>query len=899
MAYFHGDFRSIDTTNDTKGQRYRVVIFTGYTGTNPYQYIELDNPPYAPIRFPNTGTALTMADHPFILNYEGDAENIYKPYRCSTATISFRQSSIRPEMLNSNGRGTLVVLLKWKNEVSEVGGAMYNSITGEHLNKLLVERNDLRYFYGYEPCALEKFCFNVEWVGYATPETFSMEYDHVSDTFTLNAQDALSTLRYRKATANPESNALTSANAEILGILQELTGYKKVYITDTIKYTTFQDATADIYTQTHNNLNEDNEPVNQLTELSRILTYLGLTATPHTDSLILTTPDAVTNGWNNYFVYALPDTGYILNWSSDGATYSAQPTEYLADSLTLNADCFTGGTSISTSNIYSKVTATVDNYEVGELMPDITDDERYTAPANMTVDYYSDTTSTDPIYYAWERKAVNIPADSRVMVKHWAADTFGGIWSATELTETPSVTDYGKAGCYILEHGGVVQTDTANTLPLNSNYGRDYYFHTGRMVLGTFSGQNRQTYYDDKENAWQPHLIFNSDNVLFYSGDHLNICGEWFFYCNRDKSKLQPKSLNTNYANATTARRTGNLNTYYNYIWAKVSVAGQWLTNDGEKYAWTATETPCKIYLDWEEEKKAFDTPYPFKQTHRNISGTCILLPVSGENVVFGNIHIEIDRPLGVYRYACECALLRDFSVQVIKIDDRSHRNTEYVTDIDSDAVSDYTIEGSIGSEHTSGALWSQAVKGDSDTYTQIPPIYNVATGKYTIPESHATTNAANQYSTPTISLQTTIHSTLKPYTLVTWGQLNGKKFIVDGLERDFEYNTDMVRLVEVKAPQTFTTSRRNVTKNYKRNGDLVQNPDITRRNTAMLTPTAAGTITSFALNDGTLSIVSDELEGNITLQPEFEGGTLQVSIPDGAEGVEFTLTNGSLQLSI
>lgn len=909
---YYGDFRSIDNSIDPKGQKYRVVIFTGYNGSIPYEYETITRPNHQMIELigylPIKNYQITMTDNPFTVSYQGDNENIYKPYRCSTATVSFLQSNINLDFLNSNGTSTLVMLLKWKNEVAEVNGRMYNSVTGATLNKKLLMYNDFVLYNDYDPYKYDKFCYNVEWVGFSTPETFSMDYSHNNDTFTLNCQDALSTLQFIKYDRPSDANQLQTVKDEFFYILQRIATYKKIYVTDTVKLPSVTDITGAISTQTLNNFDEDKKAVDYLTVFTRLLTYLNLTAIPYKDNLIITTPNAITEGWNNYNVYALPQTDYIMNYPSQTPTYTAAATEYLADNYTITADSYAdGGTTISTVNIYNSITAEVDNYEVGDLMPEIDNTDTFIADPTMLTNYYSETVTegqeTVTNYYTWERKNVTPPANGNITLKHYNTDAFGGVWN-TELNYMPTLTEYSKPGCYLIEHSGMQQTPSANELPLNSNYGRDFYFHTARFINGSVyltrrdAGiNNNPPSMDDKSQRWQPMLIFDSDNVLMFSGDHLNLCGEWTFYAAKDYDVyLAPYSFS--HKTTQSKAHTGSLNTLYNYVWGKVRVGNRWLSNEGDNYKWNVNETWVRLIIDWQEGKLAFSTPYTFKQTHRNITGTCIPLPITGNNVMFGNIHIELDRPLGTYYYACSSALLKDFEVKVITVDGTHNRNIEFKTEINTDNVTEYSVDTNIGSQHTNGALWSEAVKG-ANPYYKMGNVYNVATGNYYLPEQHITTNIANQYATPTINLQMTLHNDLTPYSLITWSKLNGKRFMVDAMEIDFELERATVGLAQVKAPANLQTTRRNATRNYRRNADIIANPQTTYDNKITLTGETMdwSNFGGFSDNNGFLRCGTyndaETIAANITIQPNYTNGTMQISIPNDLDGDITATANG------
>ena len=182
-----------------------------------------------------------------------------------------------------------------------------------------------------------------------------------------------------------------------------------------------------------------------------------------------------------------------------------------------------------------------------------------------------------------------------------------------------------------------------------------------------------------------------------------------------------------------------------------------------------------------------------------------------------------------------------------------------------------------------------------------MPNVYNVVTGNYSLPEHHITNNIANQYATPTVNLSMTLHNQIKPYSLVTWSQMANKKFVVDSTEIDYEYERQTITLSEVKQPNTLTTTRENTPRNYRRNNDLLFNNNrIAERHTTVLINDAITITGTFTTSTGHLIYTGDEVEtGCITIQPNFNNATMQVSVPNDMGGdVTFTVTDRQLTIT-
>ena len=96
--YYWGFFRNLDFSNDENGQLYKVVIITNWKNN------EL-----------TVGEELLFTDSPFTVEYSTE-DDIYKPYKCSTATIGLLQRDINYNFNSATNNNVLVKLLKYKND---------------------------------------------------------------------------------------------------------------------------------------------------------------------------------------------------------------------------------------------------------------------------------------------------------------------------------------------------------------------------------------------------------------------------------------------------------------------------------------------------------------------------------------------------------------------------------------------------------------------------------------------------------------------------------------------------------------------------------------------------------------------------------------------------------------
>lgn len=416
---YSGTFRSLDQSVDPKGQLYKVLIFTNYnpndrnatvigeddrsTNVGPYP-VKRVRVGFSGIQFayryiPDTGSVvnLTMTDHPFTVEYSGDTDNVHKPYRCSTATVSFLQENLNTDFINSIGNGVMVMLLKWKNEVVRQGSQMLNTVTGDTLpitNYIYddpVTQRQNRYFHDFIPWTYDKFCYEVEWTGFATPEMLNVEYDHITDRFSLNCQDALSTLQYENF---ERTDQLETIQETLFKMLYKLGTYKDVYITNSVHFNsvtnTFLDtqytipldgpAMKHIVHQQDNFIDEDGEPDKYLEILEKMMDYLSLTAIPYKDSLWIVSNEGLAMGHTAYRHYNMELSSRLWILPAEvtlGNTYSDMGDVDISDTAVLNGDSFCGGTDLSSNIIYNKVKVVCDEMRPEPLLPDLDDNANY------------------------------------------------------------------------------------------------------------------------------------------------------------------------------------------------------------------------------------------------------------------------------------------------------------------------------------------------------------------------------------------------------------------------------------------------------------------------------------------------------------------------------------------
>ena len=718
--YYYGYFRSNDISVDPKGQLYKVIIFTGYDGEeDPYPMVMRYTPQHAAGRKyvpdPSRMFELQMADRPFIVDYAGTEpkDTKYKSYVCSTASISFMQSAFNTEFIDASGNKNLVVMLKWKNEIEKV----YND--GEHIgyynpstNSTLVRPSTSVWWQGFIPQDEDAFCYDIEWVGFVMPDTFSLDFSHIEDKFTLRAQDALSTLQYKKYEYDENKPVVVAVIDTILSLLGKLHIYKKIYITDTIKPAGVNISVLNnIFHQQYNNFDEEDNPLNELEILSNLMTYLNLTMIPVGDNLYITNYNAVATGLNNYKVYSIypANTGYVgelLPWWNNQYTEIAP--EYVSTGYTIYAEDFMSDNStMSSTTTFNNVSIDIDEYPVDELIPDITSDDNLIlmndeTGNNMTHgDYFL--SGNDHRWWYWEHKYWIPKADN--YYKHAAFETYyyrGQDWEINNRSqgwhypriENPTWWTYGNTlmctpFCCILDNTAMKDGHSENTVSnaLKRPYkpGRFMFFNTPVYTTASASDDGRynpskgQRWWPGTNQAickWQTMAYMRTKELVLTKNHYLHLSGTWTFFTGGSVDIQRGIPTVTNISNPSWL----NPKEYHsgvNLAWVpmKIKCGDYWLKNNwnynsehggyGQGYIWSKVTDDwnpdhiCALYfkLDANDEGEltnpCWGSPWVLENTFPRF-GDGWYLPISyhrdmaDDELVPTAIEIWFGRPFGV-----------------------------------------------------------------------------------------------------------------------------------------------------------------------------------------------------------------------------------------------------------
>ena len=290
----------------------------------------------------STEKEILLGGTPFTTEMDDSDKTIYTPAKYQTATIEMVTKDYNFDIYSGEAQGTKIELYK-----------------GNQL----------------------------EWTGYATPNTYDQGFDSSLETVEINAIDALSTLQYIKFLPSDKN---ISSFIDILNyLIGKCNAYKYIYVADNTTIST-NPIMNDLYISKSNFFDQDEEKSDKENAwtcqdvLEEICQYLGVTAIADKDSVYLLDYDAIKHNNNYYYKYSVG--------SNVGTRVE------LKYSHTINADDFSKSDStITLDNVYNTVKVKADTNTFNDVLPD-----PYKTAVNITSGTDSAlTNSEDPINGAY------------------------------------------------------------------------------------------------------------------------------------------------------------------------------------------------------------------------------------------------------------------------------------------------------------------------------------------------------------------------------------------------------------------------------------------------------------------------------------------------------------------
>lgn len=832
MRYWYGYFRDTDCKTDKLGNLYKVIIKTKYTDKTNFE----------------VGGELMLSSSPFTVSWTGQDDNLFKGYKCSTATVGMYQDNYNFEFNNTKGNNVYVALGKLKK--------------GKKVEDDLGESTDLD-------------VYDILWTGYATPNAYSQNYNSSLDYFELECQDALSTLKYYEY--NSSLLGYKDFSEIIIDCIDKVKdNYKTIYITSSLVLPTKELGSIPefVYISEKNFFDEDGKGQTRLDILGEICSFLGVTMIPWGDSLYILDYYNLEHGEYYTIVY-----GKLYEYENSPKGWKIKGIETKNNYRDIEVDDFIGSdTNLSLGSTYNKASVVSDLYEVSKIIHDSDDPDIFDYRlGNDTVgykrtDYCEVTRSDDKVteiqtlynkdtkfnsYYKFKDLNLELAKKDNFLNK------FDTNWynldeirqqdrdTAITVDNLSYKTICEKVGaCYVdyyvedLNEGaegdsvsggnemksGILLSLHNNSLGGDKDKHRDW---AGDYITGWRNVWNDKgdTIIRREDSVRQILFTVETKKIVLSSDNYINIKGNFKFF--GDKAWYVPKFFSdAKYNSGETKPESANLG----LIWASLSDDAGEIFWDGEKWknksefkapSGETLKPKFPIYLKCKNGDDASAT-FPITSTMNwdielDVEG--IAIPVNVEEGKLKNTRLTFSlyRPWGNRMwYLTNLAMLEDFDISIIskngkKVSD-DNTNTSYTNELpETDAVEEYsetTMKITSWDNKNlsySSTFWYNQSKRYNDSlnsldkfdnrFGKMDKLFNKATGEFGRPEELVLRNICRQYSTPTATLEVSLFNSLdiRPYSTLSYHFLEDKTFVVDGMTIDYSYDTVKLRLVERK----------------------------------------------------------------------------------------------------
>lgn len=872
--YYYGYFRNNDTSKDSNGQLYKVIIITNF-----------QNEEFT------VGGELTLSDTPFTVEYKSEDSRLHKPYKCSMATVGLYQSEINYNFNSTRGNDVYVALLKLK--------------------------EGKKFKYGEETVETDKTNYTVEWVGFATPNAYSQNYETDFDLYELECQDALSTLQYFNYKPVNESNEIVTFYDIIRNMVSYLGTYSDIYITDGVKVPVNEindNITNYLCINESNFYDEDGKPEKMLDVLDSILQYLTLTIVPYQDKLYILNYDVLVNGYNqyNYIKYKNSNSYYWVtkanriysNWVNKGIVELDDYTNITPELFAESGTKFSLGETFNSVKVvddfyYIKDIDTMDNvkpkfvksglltHNITQVNDSGTGVNKYSLTVNESKE--AGTKVTDGNGNVFFHKYYEFESTPDIEFKTtWWKDTFSINEEVYSYDENEGTTSYhivsrwdssyttsNKVPCYdtILNYTGAIVVDEA-VADDNLNvptYKKTLYLTTGlqKCKTGGYSHYQLESFFNDDKARKQNVLEITLKNQVVTKDDYIVLNGDYTFY-----KIAAPLSDYITQSDGT--------NMGVDYVWAQLECNGkfwdgtQWQTNEPTEKVflngagWVLLGKLFKLHLEGNASSAKIpkNVGYPQGLT---VSGWGVKVPYDGEGFKAIDVKLTLFRTFGLSYYnETELTKISNFEFNIyspVKDIFNSDSNTEYTNTIDSESIEEYpdvnfNVTTWDGKDKDYSTVYYKEADNNLD---RLKTTFNLVTGELITSEEHCISSICRQYNKPNTMLTVHLKGEYKPYSILNYHFFNGKDFVVDSISIDYAENNNTLTLVEKLTDNVVVDlARGNKARQYQRNGDIIFKESLKKDSNNIEYTYNASDLPTFELNnDGNLYIIQ---YGNTTL---------------------------------
>lgn len=597
-------------------------------------------------------------------------------------------------------------------------------------------------------------------VGYLTPNLYNMNYTNILENIELEATDALATLKYIEYKTINENRTIVTFASIVQNILNKCNAYSKFYIS-TNKNVDLNN----LIISEENFFDEDDDAMKCDEVLEEICKFLNVTCIAEGDSVFFIDYDAIKNGINTYYEYFLNNI-------------DTKEINTLQNTYNINKDDIAcADTNISLDNVYNKVTVKDSLYSFNSAVPDYFDNK-----------YLYNKTSEDSDFEAFEIREANYVDKFKVYTQYFYSKYIEDYWYDPNTNERilhPSVVSYNVAKehrCAVLVRQYVYPVKDFSEEPNNLNF--EEYIMCNTKNLLSISDTNRKYFTIKSENPDNKKYFLGGNNMFLVLKGSVNfIRGEFLF--------IPPNGANQEDDKAEADVQIKCMLKLGNLYW------------DGSN--WVNQETTFNLVFD----AKGQIFTNNFFNIKNNITykmgldgeGFAIKLP---ENVTTDTPELTVYEP----NYTITTAFFKDLKVeiQVAKEDlglgkEEAETDTEYFNIINEDFVNEYsTIGFKICTWDNKLPNYSCVVENKSNGKYFLDKVHSQHNNTDLRMEEHYIDKITNQYSTPSLIINTALNKKLDINTLITYNtQFPTKKFVITDTTFNYRMSNFEYKIIEKK----------------------------------------------------------------------------------------------------
>lgn len=692
------------------------MIYTGF-------FRDINDKQYKVVITTSNGSGnntVILGTDPFITELETSESHLYKPCKYSSATIRIVTNDYLFDIYSSKAQDNKVVLYDNNN--------------------------------------------NIKWVGYITPNLYSMGYENIEEELEIEAIDALSTLQYYNYTTVGTDKDIVNFKQIIDKLLTKCNAYTEYYVSNNILVNNNDKVLDNLYISEQNFYDEDDEPMTMQEVLEEIAQYIGYSVMADGDKVYFLDYDAIANGNNTYYKYSLTNTAATPSLVTLSHNHAINGNSYAEN-----------GQQISLDNTYNKVTVRDSLYSFDSIIPSIWDEsmlENYGGEWNYVQEVNEEFRGKYKCFFKYFKN------------KNYKSYYYNkATRTPVSLSSVNYTTTQNYIGATICKHFSEKVSDYNNKYN-NINF-------TDYVLLHLHNKQ------DINNKLPMFELQINDSLPSFLGGSTYLIIKGNFLFLDRENEMY----IIQGYTN-----KDDNFNPAKLYITCKLQIGNQFWNGT----AWTTTDSTFNLFFDNNgQTSHCINQIFPVKNNitwDMGLDEEGYAIPMPNVNkVITGKPKFILYEPQKLdSSYRCDAVWLSNFDivakVQNFQKDVDKDSDTEYTNIIDEEFVNELRdVEMKICTWDNKEANYSAVCYKNGSDYLFVDKVKNTATNQTLRFEEHLIYKLVTQYSTPSAILNLSLKNNIKLYSTLTDKYLNGKLFIVDSITEKYSDASQEIKLIEKK----------------------------------------------------------------------------------------------------